>query len=153
MLLWITITIPLNQPRIRYRGSPRNLRRGNNRGHSSWTKITAKVALVNTPLYSLVSMVRIILGSFLHVAQCTAGCAMIIARSFARIHETNLKVRISFFTILLTASMRRIVFRSRAFYPCGSLIRMTMAGLGLVRSWKPWELLICSQENRTELWV
>ncbi len=31
---------------------------------------------------------------------------MIIARSFARIHETNLKVRIEFSTILYTTPMR-----------------------------------------------
>lgn len=48
--------------------------------------------LASTRLCSLVSTV----GRLLHVAwlvtDSQVGCAMIIARSFARIHETNLKV-------------------------------------------------------------
>jgi homoaconitase len=43
--------------------------------------------------YNLVSMVRVfLLATIIALSHCHPGCAMIIARSFARIHETNLKV-------------------------------------------------------------
>lgn len=56
-------------------------------------KIMAREVLANTPHYNLDSMVRVRLPYKLSwVKNNCAGCAMIVARSFARIHETNLKV-------------------------------------------------------------
>jgi homoaconitase len=49
-----------------------------------------KVVPVNTLLCSLDSTVRASCGRET-VADSSLGCAMIVARSFARIHETNLK--------------------------------------------------------------
>jgi hypothetical protein len=55
---------------------------------------------------------------------------MIIARSFARIHETNLKVSI-FGSLLPLSHVLNVPFiiRNKESYPYGLPIRMTTAGL------------------------
>jgi hypothetical protein len=78
------------------------------------------------------------------------GCAMIIARSFARIHETNLKVTF-FVRHHCSVGYERYlgIYRSRESCPCGSQTRATMAGLVPELLWRQWESTILFQVNPT----
>lgn len=68
----------------------------NNLGHWSSMITMVKAAHASMQHYSPDSMVNAVV--FLPIeAYQSAGCALILARSFARIHETNLKVSLNLF--------------------------------------------------------
>lgn len=79
----------------------------------------------NMQRYSLASMVRThLFGDEYSNLYPFVGCAMIVARSFARIHETNLKVRLFLLYVKLPHGMLYIL-RNKVFCLYGSVIKPT----------------------------
>jgi len=130
MLRLTTITTQRNRQWIRYRGWPRSSGSADNHGRSLWTRIMVKAVRASTLPCSLVSTVyRVHRAARLATNPRLIGCAMIIARSFARIHETNLKVR-TLLRYLVRYEGYLGVYRSRECCPFGLPIRTTTAGSG-----------------------
>lgn len=89
---WPSTPTPLLQGRFLI--SPNGSKLGSNRGHLSLTKTMGREVPGSTPHCSHAFMVSAsFFGGSLIVLSVIEGCAMIVARSFARIHETNLKVK------------------------------------------------------------
>jgi 3-isopropylmalate dehydratase small subunit len=78
------------------------------------------------------------------LSHCHSGCAMIIARSFARIHETNLKVGSDFISNCDKHSHGRI-YRNRAFSLFGLLRNRIIRASSQETSLRQLGLRVCSK--------
>jgi hypothetical protein len=143
----ITITPRHRARRTQYPGLRNDSRRGINHGHSSLTRTTARGARGSMRHFSHGSTVRTMIAALVSTTPkqlISQGCAVIIARSFARIHETNLKVR-GPFRLFCRKEPKIFNFnRSKAFCLFGLPTRRTTRALTLGTSLKPLGSLIYS---------